>query len=408
MQYQAQKQSPYAESPRRSPRYPENWDQRIHMSSIYDESGRRSPPQNRPQNIPGGGHHSDSPRRSPNRVHPFHVHASVNESSNDQGYSDYRKASYELSTRKSASREHPMHQMQHQSPFEVQDPVSYKSEPPTPKPRTQPMQQPTQATDGNNEDSDDSTATRILEKSEILVSMGSPSKKVGSYPKSNVIYGEDSITVTRPKTAEHEARRDLKLCLEIEPFDQITIKTPPKTPEKRAIEITKVDKSITPPKQYMTQEKYMAPSIKSEELIRSEITPVAPIAQLQLDNVPFPRPKTPPKELSPEVNVTPTIMKAKKTLPPIEVSEKTKAVLELDAEPISSSAGSAYESNTDNEHIRKPIRGKKVKRSPIQQPIKKKLDDSKYADKSEKPRDLIVNCFVQLQSNNWEEIIEVS
>lgn len=87
--------------------------------------------------------------------------------------------------------------------------------------------QPVSHENTQHDDSDDSTATHIIEKSDLF--------NVNGRPKSSIVYSKDSVTVTRPTTCGSESRTDLKFTVEIEPVEQVTIKTPPKTPERSVI-----------------------------------------------------------------------------------------------------------------------------------------------------------------------------
>lgn len=254
--------------------------------------------------------------------------------------------------------------------------------------------QPVSHENTQHDDSDDSTATHIIEKSDLF--------NVNGRPKSSIVYSKDSVTVTRPTTCGSESRTDLKFTVEIEPVEQVTIKTPPKTPERSVI-YTKSPtpspyRSTTPPKSPKFTHSQQ-PDIT--ELYERHVSP-------NFTEAPIIITRESPKKASPV-----------KVLPPVEHYPDKHYIQSVQTVPTISSNASvqdSYESTTDNEQYKKPVRAvKKVKQSGQgsggEASRKKKYDDSysnaKYAEKPEKPRDLIVSCFVQLQSTNWEEIMEV-
>lgn len=254
-------------------------------------------------------------------------------------------------------------------------------------------QHPHENAQQHHDDSDDSTATHIIEKSELF--------NVNGRPRSGVVYSKDSVTVTRPTTCGSEPRTDLKFTVEIEPVDQVTIRTPPKTPEKPIYTKSQTPspyRSTTPPK---SPKHTLVQQPDVTELYERHVSPHFSPAEPPIIT------RESPKKASPI-----------KVLPPVEHypdKHYIQAVPPSEQQTISSNASiqDSYESTTDNEQYRKPpVRAvKKLKQASSGETARKKKYEesyaSKYAEKSEKPRDLIVSCFVQLQSSNWEEVMEV-
>uniref|UniRef100_A0A336LQB6 CSON000902 protein n=1 Tax=Culicoides sonorensis TaxID=179676 RepID=A0A336LQB6_CULSO len=234
-----------------------------------------------------------------------------------------------------------------------------------------------------NEDSDDSTATHIIEKSEIFNDHGRP--------RSSINYKKDSVKTTKPEF-ENDQQKELKFAVEIEPIEQVTIKTPPLTP------ITYI-KSHTPSPFKSTTPPPISPinvkCLKDETINENLVT------ELSMQQI-----KGSPSKLSNQFSNKQPIHS--------DDSEFTPIPFIPNIHDSNTSIQDSYESTTDNEQYRKPFikTHKKLKHSTpasAENLKKKKFDDSfsnKYTEKSEKPRDLIVKCFVQLQSSNWEEIIQ--
>lgn len=302
-------------------------------------------------------------------------------------------------------------------------------------------------------DSDDSTATRIIEKSELFhhfepnVRIERPKSSYISHPEA------DTIVITRPKTVDGGG--DLKLTLEIEPIDKITIRTPPKTPESRA----------STPKGRTTPTKSPEPGVRSdreqsqETGISASQKPNSPSPIPLPSSAPIPLPP-PPSASTPNIIPLPPPPTAVSPVPtqseshasnytspspspvpesdiversPTPDPERRQSYVEQPIAPRPDSnkphvphfntpqsivplSNDSYESTTDTEHHQQGMQGsvpkrvaraipKKVKPVSSQSNVGKKRD--KHEEKVERPRDLLVNCFLKLQSSNWEEIMEV-
>lgn len=243
------------------------------------------------------------------------------------------------------------------------------------------------------DDSDDSTATHIIEKSDIF--------HVNGRPKSSIVCGKDTVTISSNNS---EPRSELKFTVEIDPVEQVTIKTPPRTPDRSVYtnisQTPSPYRSTTPPRSPRHSHTNESDFTSHTELYERHVSPHSHFTESSVIT------SESPKRASPI-----------KILPPVEhYPEKHYLVQNVQSETTISSITSvqdSYESTTDNEQYRKPpVRVvKKTKQTSSSEgsriPKKKHDNGYKYAEKPEKPRDMIVSCFVQLQSSNWEEVMEV-
>lgn len=316
------------------------------------------------------------------------------------------------------------------------------------------------------DDSDDSTATRIIEKSNLFPNFERPKsgsvvanrtqplpeateqpafEKLSESPKevklqvaqaqaepdevriilsgdrpktSYVAHDNEAIVIRRPKTTgalvASGEKRDFKLTLEIEPVDQITIRTPPKTPEKVSLIFDMHESTGNVMMTSSDQQNDSSLSIFEEQQL-SILPPPSPGVVVQQAAIPLPPPPTPPPLKTPIVELPPSPTPSRSisqspsrsnTKSPSLPFEETPIVRKMEAKPSvphfnsplpqqQPGSDSTYESTTDTEAQKKPTK-----------PVKKK--EKAAGKKVERPRDLIVNCFLKLQSSNWEEVMEVS
>lgn len=231
-------------------------------------------------------------------------------------------------------------------------------------------------------------------------------------PKTSIVAHEnETIIVRRPRTAGSFVnfdRREFRLTLEIEPVDQITIKTPPKTPERLSLVFDLFDSAdltlehSTFERDPISPVRLQSPALPALPPTQPISIPVSPAPEAR--SSPTPPPHS-PGPMSPKRTKSPSRSRTNSpSLPfediPIVVNKMAKAKPIIphfkspEQQPVSDST---YESTTDTEQVPKKAKA----------PTKLKKKEKVSAKKQERPRDLIVNCFLKLQSTNWEETIKV-
>lgn len=289
-------------------------------------------------------------------------------------------------------------------------------------------------TKSQDADSDDSTATRIIEKSELFHNF--EEKRRMERPKSSYISHPepDTIVIQRPKTVD--GGTELKLMLEIEPIDRITIRTPPKTPESKGF--TPKSSSVSTTITFSNEKSDKEPAMKSPSptfLPSDTPIPLPPPPLTSAKNT-LPHPSTPgpiPPESfqSNHTSPSPSPVSASDIMersPTPEQRSRTQSYIEQPITPrpdsnkptiphfnapqsIQPLSNDSYESTTDTEHQQQPTNfTRKIPRAVPKKvkPVTSQPSLPAKKEKVERPRDLLVNCFLKLQSLNWEANIEVN